>query len=137
MAPLATLDLAEQSCSVEWVGEHIFQLDALTTTGTRLFDCLNFERVVDLATTLLAQGSPSVAIAMTYHDKCFALHFPPDCVWVFDPHGNYKTQGPAIGCSTWARFNNAVDAVEFLRWTCPPLPDDQESQNDCQLVGYW
>lgn len=122
---------------MEWVGGQIFELEVLTTTGTRHLDGLDSERVVDLPTTLLDQDSPSVAIALTYQDRCFALHFPPGNVWVFDPYGNYRTQGPALGCSSWTRFNNTVDAMEFLRWTCPPRPDDHGQLNCCQLVCYW
>ena len=68
---------------------------------------------------------------------CFALHLLPGGVWVFDPHGNCKIKGPAIGCSTWARFDNALAAVEFLQWIYPPFWDVPELQNACQLVGYW
>ena len=141
ISPLSALVPPDQACTIEWVGKTFFDLEPFYTTSLRETDGLEILPVVDLATLLLDQDSPCVAIAITYMDRCFALHFPPGSVWVFDPYGNFKTIGPTHMCSSWTRFRNTVDAMHYVRWMCPTYPDCNgqplPQRKNCQLIGYW
>ena len=137
MAPLRDHALTELHHSIDWFGEECFHIAPFCTTKEHSFDGYNLDRVAELAKLLHAQGSPSAAIAITYHGMCFAMHLFPGNIWVFDPHGNCWIDGPARGCSTWALFINIWEAVEYLKWNYPPFEGVPAWQNYCQLVGYW
>ena len=137
MLPLSTLVPPDEACTIENVGKTYFNLEPYETASPRETDGLDITPVVDLANLLLAQDSPSAAIAITLLDRCFALHYLHGSVWVLDPYGNYKTVGPSNMCSSWTQFSSTVEAMNYIRWICPSYPEPQPQSMTCQLLGYW
>ena len=141
MLPLSTLVPPDEACTIEMVGKTFFGLEPYETASPREIDGLEITPVVDLATLLLVQDSPCAAIAITFLDRCFALHFLQGSVWVLDPYGNYRTVGPSNMCSSWTQFSSTVEAMHYVRWICPTYPDSQgqpqPQRKTCQLLGYW